>query len=256
MFTLITGASSGIGYELAHIFAREKYNLVLIARSQDKLLELKRELEKTYAITVFILVVDLTQLDAADQIFIQVENLKITIDILVNNAGFGLFGEFITTDWQREEEMIRVNIISLTRLTKLFVPQMKQNKKGKILNIASTAAFFPGPLMAVYYATKAYVLSFSQALQSELEGTGVTVTTLCPGPTVSHFQKTAVAEGVRTFAGKLPTAQEVAEVGFAALMKGKSVAIQGVKNKLLIWFSRFLPRKVIAAQVKKIQQIR
>lgn len=252
---LLTGASSGIGYELAHIFARENYSLVLVARSQEKLLELKKELEETCAIIVHVLVVDLAQSDAAERIVTQVANLKISIDILVNNAGFGLFGEFTRTDWKREEEMIKVNILSLTQLTKFFVPLMVRNKKGKILNVASTAAFFPGPFMAVYYATKAYVLSFSQALGSELEGTGVTVTALCPGPTTTGFQKTAALDGVRTFAGHLPTAREVAEYGFRSLMEGKVVAIHGMKNKLLTWFSRFLPRKAITAGVKKIQRV-
>ena len=256
MYTLITGASSGIGYEFAHIFAREKYNLILVARSQEKLLELQKELEKTYGVTVRSIVSDLAAPEAAEHIFDQVKSLNVSIDILVNNAGFGLFGEFAKTDWAREEEMIQVNILSLTRLAKFFIPEMIEKKRGKILNVASTAAFFPGPLMAVYYATKAYVLSFSEALNSELEGTGVKVSALCPGPTASHFQQTAAADGVRTFAGSLPTAREVAEFGFKALMAGKSVAIHGMKNKLLIWFSRFLPRKTLVSQVKKIQRTR
>ena len=256
MISLITGASSGIGYEFAYIFAREKYDLILVARSHDKLLEIKEDIEKKHGVTVRVIALNLTEANAANQLFNEIKRLDLSVDVLVNNAGFGLYGEFTAADWGVEEDMIKVNILSLTQLTKLFSTEMIKIKKGKILNLASTAAFFPGPFMAVYYATKAYVASFSQALNSELEGTGVTVTTLCPGPTTSHFQETAQAGGVKTFAGKLPSAREVAEFGFKELVAGKAVAIYGMKNKLLVWFARFLPRKFIVDEVKRIQRIR
>jgi short-subunit dehydrogenase len=256
MISLITGASSGIGTEFARIFAREKYDIILVARNEQALSDLKQDLEKKYGVTCHVLVIDLAQPDAADRVFEQVHKQNISVDILVNNAGFGLWGEFLKTDWNTEKDMISVNIISLTRLAKLFVPEMVKRGQGKVLNIASTAAFFPGPYMAIYYATKAFVLSFTQALNSELEGSGVVVTALCPGPTASHFQETAGARKVKTFAGKLPTSRDVAEYGFKALMSGKSVAIHGVKNKLLVWFSRFLPRKFATNEVKRIQRAR
>jgi short-subunit dehydrogenase len=255
MFALITGASGGIGYEFAHILARKKYNLVLVARREEKLVALKQELEKKYRICIWCIVQDLADPHAAEEVFAQTNKLGISIDVLINNAGFGLCGEFSATDWQREEEMIMIHIRTLTRLTKLFLSDMIKRHQGRILNLASTAAFFPGPYMAVYYAAKAYVLSFSEALASELHGTGVSVTALCPGPTRSGFQETALLHGSRIFTGSLPSARVVAEYGVRSLMKGKRVAIYGVRNNLQVWFARFVPRTALAEIVKRIQRI-
>src|SRR5712692_6004686 len=182
---LITGASGGIGYELAKLFARDSYNLVLVARSADKLAQLAAELEKAYQIRATVVAVDLAQPDGPEQVFAATQKAAIEVDVLVNNAGFGQFGFYVETDLQEELQQIQLNIASLTHLTKLYVRPMVERRHGRILNVASTAAFQPGPLMAVYYATKAYVLSFSAALSNELQGTGVSVTALCPGPTAS-----------------------------------------------------------------------
>ncbi len=178
---LITGASSGIGYELSKLFAQDSYDLVLIARSENKLQDLAAKLQNEFGSQVKVIVQDLGINFAPKTIFSQLQEENITIDVLVNNAGFATYGLFTETDLQAELEMMQVNMVALTHLTKLFLPGMVQRRQGKILNIASTAAFQPGPLMAVYYATKAYVLSFSEAIANELIGTGVTVTVLCPG---------------------------------------------------------------------------
>ena len=254
MFALITGASNGIGYELARTCAREKYNLILVARRQDKLLELKKDLEKEYTNIIHVITLDLANPTAADQLFDQVKKLNISVDVLVNNAGFGQYGLFTTTDPVEEQEMIRLNIATLTRLTKLYLPEMIARKTGKILNVASTAAFQPGPYMAVYFATKAYVLLFSEALAEELKNTGVTVTALCPGPTATGFRKVAQVTSGRMFKKVSVTAREVAEYGYQSLMRGKTVAIYGFKNKVMVFAERFLPRKIIAALVKNLQQ--
>ncbi len=170
---LITGASGGIGYELAKQFAMNKYNLLLVARSKDKLEKLKDELEKKYMVKVNVIVKDLAKKNAATELFNQIQKENTNIDILVNNAGVGAYGKFYNIDWQRQEEMIQLNITALTELTRLFLPGMIERKNGKILNVASTAGFQPGPLMAVYYASKAFVLSFTEAIANELSGTNI-----------------------------------------------------------------------------------
>ena len=190
-FALVTGASGGMGLEFARLLAKDNYNLLLIARSENKLKSIASELEIQYAIKVLIQAKDLSHPSAADEIFEFTRQNNLIVDVLINNAGFGNFGFFTETAIQKEIEMIDLNIKALTMMTKLFVKEMVARGKGKILNIASTAAFQPGPLMAVYYASKAYVLSFSEALSNELQGTGVTVTTLCPGPTQTGFEKAA-----------------------------------------------------------------
>ena len=177
-------------------------------------------------------------------------NAGFSIDVLVNNAGFGIYGEFATQSLERNTELIHLNCTTLTQLTHLFLPEMLKNKTGKILNVASVAGFFPGYLMASYYASKAYVLSFSQALGEELRGTGVSVTTLCPGATATNFEKTAGAQTSRLFKGHIMTAQQVAQEGYRGLMKNKKLIIPGLKNKFLVFIARFLPRGIV---VKKIQ---
>lgn len=252
---LITGASSGIGYEFAKVCAEHKYDLVLVARRKVQLEKIKEDFEHAFEIAVTVLPFDLANPSAPDEIFNFLNRKGITVDILFNNAGFGDFGPFADADWKKLSDMIQVNIAAVTYLTKLFLPGMIKRRQGKILNIASTAAFGPGPLMAVYYATKGFVLSFTEALAKELQGTGVTCTVLCPGPTATGFQALAGSKQSRLVSGKkLPTARQVAEFGFDAIFKGKVVAIPGVINSLLVQLPRFLPRKTVTDLVYKIQE--
>lgn len=251
---LITGASSGIGYELANIFAEKGNNLVLVARSESKLQVLKESLEEQYGVSVVIIIKDLTEPGAVDYIFQTTEAKDIIVDYLINNAGFGEYGVFHKNEWQKEKAMIDLNITALTYLTKLYLKKMVSRDSGRIMNVASTAAFQPGPLMAVYYATKAYVLHFSEAIANELKGTKVTVTALCPGATESNFSAVANMKESKLFKGQnLPSSRKVAEYGYNAMMKGKTVAIQGFKNKLLAFSVRFAPRSIVASLTKTIQ---
>ncbi|GAB4344676.1 MAG: SDR family oxidoreductase [Flammeovirgaceae bacterium] len=253
---LVTGASMGIGYELAKEFAAAKYDLVLVARSVSKLNEIALELTNKYQIKVTVIGSDLSEKNAALKVYNELKTKGIEIDFLVNNAGFGNFGFFKDTDWAKEEMMINLNITALTQFCKLYVPDMVKRGKGKILNVASMAAFQPGPLQAVYFATKAYVLYLSEAIANELESTGVTVTALCPNATESNFASVANAIGKGTFKKKkLPTDQEVAKYGFKAMMEGKVVAIPGIQNYLLAQTSRFVPRKMATKIMRKLQEI-
>ncbi len=251
---LITGASSGIGIEFARVFAKNGYNLVVAARSEGKLNALARELETAHRVTVSVLPVDLSKPEAPEQVFAFTEKQGLTVDVLVNNAGFADFGEFYQADWAKNAEMIDLNVRTLTHLTHLFLPGMVARKSGRVLNVASTAAFQPGPLMSVYYATKAYVLSFSEAIANELKGSGVTVTALCPGATESGFQAKAAMEDSKLVKGKkLPTSQEVAEFGYEALLAGKTVAVHGTFNYLQSLAPRFLPRNFVTQLVRNTQ---
>ena len=252
---LITGASSGIGLELARLFAQNKTNVVLVARSEGKLRELAQELNKQYGVQVRIITKDLSQYGAAQAVYDQLKTQQIAVDYLVNNAGFGDFGFFHESDWAKQEMMINLNITALTHLTRLLVTDMVQRKSGKILNVASTASFQPGPLMAVYYATKAYVLFFSEAIANELADKGVTVTALCPGPTESGFQNAAAMEQSRLVKGKkLPTSAEVALYGYKAMMRGEEVAIHGLMNWLTAQSVRFTPRKMVTTLVRVLSE--
>lgn len=247
---LITGASSGIGLELARIFAQHKHDLILVARSEDKLNALKTELGEQ--VTTTVIAMDLSDPAAPQALYNAVENAKLNVDFLINNAGFGDFGKFKDNDWAKEQQMIQLNITALTELTKLFMPHLLDNK-GRIMNVASTAAFQPGPYMAVYYATKAYVLSFSEALAHELKPCGVSVTALCPGPTESGFQDAAEMNHSKLVKGKsMPSSAVVAEYGYNAMMSGKRVAVQGVINKVLSQSVRFTPRRVMTSVVAAI----
>jgi short-subunit dehydrogenase len=240
---LVTGASSGIGYELAKCCAKDKYDLILIARRADKLEEIKKEFENTYKISVHILPKDLSEPLAPQEIAQEVSNVP--IDILINDAGVAGYGKFNEMELTRIQDIIHVNIHSLTELTRYFLPQMVARGKGRILNVASTAAFQPGPLLAVYSASKGYILSFSEAINNELQGTGVTATALCPGSTESGFHKTSSTEKVRVNKAKMPTAAEVAAYGYKAMQAGKAVAIHGFLNKLLVFGLRLSPRSMI-----------
>jgi len=252
---LITGASSGIGFELAKIHASKGDNLILVARSLAKLDELKMELEKKHGISVVNIEKDLSRIGSVAELYAEIKRQNIEVDYLINNAGFGDFGLFHELNWQKQEQMINLNITALTQLTRLFLQEMVERKNGRIMNVASTAAFQPGPLMAVYYATKAYVLSFSEAVDNEVRDFGVTVTALCPGPTESGFQAVASIEDSKLVKGKkLPSSKEVAEYGYKAMMKGKTVAIHGFINALLANSVRFTPRSIMVKAVRKIQE--
>lgn len=250
---LITGASSGIGLELAKIHASKGGNLVVVARNKAKLEELKSDLEKQYGIQVYVIVKDLAVPNAAIDVFEETEKEGIQIDYLINNAGFGLYGKFEQTDWLEESNMIQVNITALTQFTKLYLPGMIQRKQGKILNVASTAAFVPGPTMTVYCATKPYVLSFSEALNNEVSHYGISVTALCPGATKSGFSEAAKADKSALFQNsKLATSEEVAQFGYDAMMKGKQVVIHGILNKFLAFIVRFTPRVLVVKISRKV----
>jgi short-subunit dehydrogenase len=246
MFTaLITGASGGIGYELAKFFARDHHNLVLVARSADKLAQVATELQ-VHGGTVKTIALDLAPTPAPKFLFDQLAGTP--IDILVNNAGFGTFGEFAQMPEEEILGQIQLNVTALTQLTRLFLPPMVQRRSGRIMNVASTAAFQPGPGMAVYYATKAYVLSFSEAIANELRHSGVTVTCFCPGATHTGFAKRAGTEKSRLFKqlGAMD-ADKVALDGYRALMEGRTLAISGVHNWLVAQSTRFAPRRLVTA---------
>jgi uncharacterized protein len=251
---LITGASSGIGYELALLFAADGFDCILVARSHDKLKELAARLEGEHRVKTLVLSKDLAKPSAVDEIYEEVSSASMEVDVLVNNAGFPVFGLFSETDLEVELEMLQVNVVALTALTKLFLRGMVARRHGRVMNLASTAAFEPGPLMAVYYASKAYVLSFSEALANEVRGTGVTVTALCPGPTRTGFQKRGVMEDSRLVQGQIADARSVALAGYRGLMAGKTIVIPGFTNKLVPWIARTSPRNVLTRVVRRMQE--
>ena len=251
---LITGASGGIGYELALLLARDGFDCILVARSRDKLDELAARLESEFRVKTLVVARDLSKPTAVDEIYEEVSAASMSIDVLVNNAGFPVYGRFVDTDWQAELDMLQVNVVALTALTKLFVRGMVERRNGRILNLASTAAFVPGPLVAVYYASKAYVLSFSQALANELQGTGVTVTALAPGPTRTGFQKRGVMEDSRLVRGQIADAKSVAAAGYRGMMRGKTIVIPGFSNKLIPWVARVSPRGAVTRVVRRMQE--
>lgn len=244
---LITGASSGIGREFAKILGNDDYDLILVALGRDGLEVVREQIQahsKHTHIKIFDL--DLSKTENIDSLYAELKADKIHVDVLINNAGFGHLGNFHEEDWRREKGMIDVNVTAVVYLSHLFIPEMVRKGAGKILNVASTAAFQPGPRMAVYYATKAFVLNFSEAVAIELEGSGVTVTALCPGPTATHFQSVAGVHNSRRFRNKvLPSPREVAEYGYRAMKKGKRVAIYGWLNNVLVFSVRFLPRHLL-----------
>lgn len=250
---LITGASAGIGLELAHCFARHGHPLVLIARSQEKLARLAAELKQKYGTETLVLPKDLSRPGSAAQVFGELQSRGVRIDILVNNAGVGMYGFFHDGEPAQQADMMQLNMNTLTELTRFFLPSMLKNKSGKIMNVASTAAFQPGPFMAVYYATKAYVLSFSEALANELQGTRVSVTALCPGPTESEFQQTSGMMHLRLFELTMMKAAPVAEAGYKGLMAGKSLVLPGLMNKITPLGARLFPRKMLVSLVRYFQ---
>jgi len=254
---LITGASAGIGAELATVFAAHGFQVALVARNAKRLHALAKVLQERHGASAHVIASDLAKPGAPETIMAELRRRSVGVDVLVNNAGFGTYGRFAESDLAAELEMVQVNVAALTALTRLCLPGMLAWRHGKILNVASTAAFQPGPLMAVYYATKAYVLSFSEALANELCGTGISVTALCPGPTKSKFQERAGIERTRLLAGRrLMEAREVAEAGYRGLMAGKTVVIPGVRNRLLALATRFAPRGLVIRMVRRLQEER
>lgn len=243
---LITGASGGIGYELAKLFARDGYNLVLVARSAEKLAQVADELQGHVSVRTVAL--DLGEAPAPKFLFDQMQREGIAIDILINNAGFGAYGEFAQMRHQEILGQINLNITALTELTRYFVQPMISRGKGRIMTVASTAGFQPGPLMAVYYATKAYVISFSEAIANELSGSGVTVTCLCPGATHTGFAERAGNDKTRIFKRSgVMSADKVALDGYHALMKARTLVISGMQNWITAQSTRFAPRKMVTA---------
>jgi short-subunit dehydrogenase len=252
---LITGASNGIGLELAKIHASKGDDLVLVARNKQKLDELKSELEAAYKIKVYTIGKDLSLPNAAKEVYDETTRQHISINYLINNAGFGDSGMFAETDWNKELQMINLNITALTHFTKLYLQDMVKSRSGKIMNVASTAAFQSGPTMAVYFATKAYVLSFSEAVNNEVSDKNITVTALCPGPTESGFQAAAALEDSKLFKGKnIPSSKTVAEFGYRSMMSGKTVAIHGLVNSILANFVRIMPRALVVKVTRKMQE--
>jgi uncharacterized protein len=253
---LITGASLGIGHELAKLFAADGSNLALVARSEDKLSEIGRQLQMKHGIAVHVLAKDLAKPEAPQEIFTELQKAGVSVDVLVNNAGFGSYGFFAESDPVRDLEMIAVNITTLTHLTRLFLPEMLRKKSGGILNVASTAGFQPGPLMAEYYATKAYVISLTEALANELNGSGVTASVLCPGPTATDFQARAGLKDSPLFASGVMTAEAVARYAYRNFLKGKTTIIPGFKNRVLLQIERFAPRALTPRIVRAMQESR
>ena len=247
---LITGASSGIGMALAHQFAQDGYQLVLAARGVAKMQALADELQRKFKVAVTVIGADLETNDGAARLHADIKARGIVLSALANNAGYGAFGEFKDSALTSELAMMQLNMNTVVVLTKLFLPDLLATR-GKILNTASTAAFQPGPYMAVYYATKSFVLSFSEAIASELEDTGVTVTALCPGPTASGFQDKADLGNSALIKGKkLPTSEEVAALGYRAMQRGQRVYIPGFVNWAMAQSMRFTPRNLATKVVK------
>lgn len=251
---LITGASSGLGVEFAKIHAGHGDNLVLVARREDKLNQLKNDLLNDYDIDVVVFPQDLSNPKSAGNIRDFCDANELRIDYLINNAGFGGYGYFHEIDAGRHDNMMKVNMLALTNLTRAFLTDMVKRKSGRILNIASTAAFVPGPLQAVYYASKAYVLSFTEAIANELRGTGVTATVLCPGATKTDFFDVAGFDQSSFKLMGVASARSCAEYGYKAMMRGKVVAIHGIRNKLMMFTIRFSPRWMVRRIVRSMQQ--
>jgi uncharacterized protein len=253
---LVTGASEGIGFEICKLLAKDGYSVVLTARNQEQLLKRVEQL-KPHNVETDVIVQDLSLPDACDKLVAELTARNLQIDILINNAGFANYGDFSSNSLEKEMALLQVNIVALTKLTKLLLPSMLKNRYGKIMNLASMAAFVAGPQMAVYYASKAYVLSFSEALACELEGTGVTVTAVCPGATATEFQERAGLGRSKLFEKFKPMdSTTVSEIGYRGMMNGETIVITGAMNKLMALATRLTPRSVSTHLVKRIQASR
>lgn len=254
---LITGASSGIGKELAYLHAQQGGDLIIVARSEGKLNELKQELESKHNIQVMCIVKDLSDQQAAAEVYKEVKDAGIAVEYLINNAGFGGIGKFHEREWEKDLSMINLNIIALTALTRFFLPDFVKRNSGRILNVSSTASLLPGPLQAVYYATKAYVTSFSNAIAEELSDTKVTVTALLPGATETSFGKVSGMDKTELF-NNTASATEVAKAGYDGMMAGELDVIAGIggMQKIMMKMMPLLPKKVVLKQVHKMQQVK
>lgn len=253
---LVTGASNGIGYELAKLLAADGHRLILVARRRQRLEVLARELRERWSVEVEVLTSDLSLPNAPEEIFREVQVRGSAPDILVNNAAFGVFGHFSAADAGLTLSLLQLNVVALTHLTKLFLPSMIERCHGRILNVASTGAFQAGPLMSTYYASKAYVLSFSEAIANEVKGTGVTVTCLCPGPTATEFHERAGMMDSRLLIPGRMSAATVARIGYVGMLQGKRVVIPGFVNRILVQLVRIVPRALASQIVRTIQERR
>jgi len=250
---VITGASGGIGLDLAHLFARDGWDVFLVARSEDKLRSIAAEIERAHSVKATVIAVDLARPEAPETVLGAVGTTP--VDALVNNAGFGLSGRFDELDLQRELSMIQLNVVALTHLTGLFLPRMVARGSGHVMNVASLAGFVPGPYMAIYYATKAFVVSFSEAIAEELSGTGVTVTALCPGPTQTGFAEAADMTKANLFKLQRPMASaDVARVGYEGMKRGKRVIFPGAMTKLSAVSAKVTPRPLSAKITKMLNR--
>lgn len=254
---LVTGASGGIGYELSKLFARDGHNLVLVSRNGARLEEVARELKAKHGVRCTILAGDLSVPGSPAALFEEIEKASIEIDVLVNNAGFGSLGLYHERPVEEQLEMIQLNVTSLAHLTRLVLPGMVARKRGRIVNVASIAAYQPGPFMAVYYATKAFVVSFSEAIANELHTTGVKVTAICPGPTRTGFGKRAGVDKSTLFHDRMTMdAARVARLGYEGMLKNKTVVITGGKNKLIAAGARLAPRRLTANIARSLNETR
>jgi short-subunit dehydrogenase len=253
---VVTGASSGIGLELSRLLARDGHDLVIVAQHAERLAEVARDLTAQCGVRVMVIAADLSDRAAPLEIAGKLKRQGLTPDVLVNNAGFALRGLFAVLDLGEQLRMVHVNVSALTHLTGLLLPGMLARRRGRVLNVASTAAFQPGPLMAVYYATKAYVLSFSEAVGNEISGSGVTVTALCPGPTATAFQKRAGLEGTRLFRVSAMDAATVAREGYDGMLRGARLVIPGWRNRLFAQAVRFIPRQTVLQITRSLQERR
>ncbi len=252
---LVTGASSGIGFELAKLFAADGFDVVLVARTGAALEELAQEIEERHVVGTHVVPIDLARDDAPTKLISELQSRGVRVDALVNSAGFNQFGSFAESDERRMLDLVAVNVRALTHLTRLVLPGMVERRWGRVVNLSSNAAFQPGPLMAAYYASKAYVLSLSIALAEELRGTGVTVTALCPGPTATGFQSAASMEDSKIVSGRrLASAAEVAAWGYGAVKRGRPFAVQGARWQGVAFATRFLPRTTAARMAMRAQE--
>ncbi len=250
-YALITGASSGIGYELAIQFAKQNHNIILVARREEKLKELSAQLKERYNIKSLIIPIDLSENYAPEEILRKINQKNISVEYLINNAGFVVFGHFAETNWEQEFSMLNLQVINLTKLIKLILPQMLMRKSGKILNIGSTGSFIPGPYCAAYCAAKSYILSLSEALAAEVKGTGVTVSVLCPGGTKTEFGGNVNKKDSKNFLLRNMDAEKVAKIAYKTMMKGERLVVPGFLNKSQIFMARLLPRNLVVDIAEK-----
>lgn len=250
---LITGASGGIGAACAKTFAAQGMNLVLAARTETKLQALKQELESSFSVRAEVIAIDLITENAAVRLKEELEQREITVDILINNAGYGDFAPFLDADWEKQKNMVQLNITALMQMTYVFGNEMRKRGIGHIVNLSSVAAFFAGPYMSIYYASKAFVLSFSEAVAEELKGTGVTVTAVCPGPTATGFEQAADMKGSPMFNFLKPqTAEAVAKAVYRSCMQGKTICYHSPVTKLANLGARLTPRSLARRITKKV----